>query len=451
MANATATPTDPSPHTPLIFLSAGEASGEHYGTQLLHSIRKLAPKAEFFGLGGQRMEAAGLRRVVRAEDVAIMGITEVVRHMPRIYREYRKLKRSIQNPGNGAPGRPDVAILIDFPDVNLSLARELHRLGVPVVFFVSPQLWAWKKHRIHQVRRNVDRMLVIFPFEEKFYADHGIAATFVGHPLADLPPPSISRADFANHHRLNPQKDWVAILPGSRGKEIDLNLPTMLQAAKQLDQGVEFLLPLAPTLTPGHRARVAQLIHSAQVQRVTLVDDARAALLHARASVVASGTATVEAALIGNPFFVVYRISDLSYAIAKRVVKVPFVAMVNLIAQREVVPELIQGDFSAENVVLHLQRLMHNEGEREIVKRDLRQVADMLRHHDQVRGQSNDARGQSNDARGQSNDALGESKEELGETAIERVAAIAVRLAASSSVLTDRVLTDRPSMYSSQA
>jgi lipid-A-disaccharide synthase len=396
--------------SPLIFISAGEASGEHYGTQLIEAIRKLDPGATFFGLGGKRMEAAGLFRIVRAEDVAIMGITEVIRHMPRIYGEYRKLKRSIQRRDNETNRLPDAAILIDFPDVNLSLARELHRLGVPVIFFVSPQLWAWKKHRIHQVKRYVERMLVIFPFEEKFYEGHGVAATFVGHPLADLPPPATTRIDFARDHDLNPAKPWIALLPGSRGKEIDLNLPTMLQAAAELGEEVEFLLPLAHTLTPAHRAKVAHLIQTVPGHRITLVSDARSALFHARASVVASGTATVEAALIGNPFLVVYRISELSYAVAKRVVKVPFVAMVNLIAQHEVVPELIQGDFTAANVVLHLRRLMHNEEDRKIMKDDLRQVAAMLRY----------------------------ASEEEGETAIQRVAAIAVQLASS------RAAADRP-------
>src|SRR5277367_1909087 len=197
---------------PTIFLSAGEASGERYGTSLIHAIRDLAPDATFFGLGGERMEAAGLKRIVRAEDVAVMGITEVIRHMPRIYGEYRKLKKSLQS----QPRKPDAAVLIDFPDVNLGLARELHRLGIPVIFFVSPQLWAWKKHRIHQVKRYVDRMLVIFPFEEQFYQGHGIEVTFVGHPLADLPAPAISREEFATANDLDSSKPWVALLPGSR-------------------------------------------------------------------------------------------------------------------------------------------------------------------------------------------------------------------------------------------
>ena len=365
---------------PTIFLSAGEASGEHYGASLIDAIRKLVPNADFFGLGGQRMEAAGLRRIVRAEDVAVMGITEVIRDMPRIYGEYRRLKRSLRS----QPKLPDAAVLIDFPDVNLGLARELDRLGVPVVFFVSPQLWAWKKHRIHQVKRYVDKMLVIFPFEEEFYQGHGVKVSYVGHPLADLPPPDVSRVDFAKKHGLNASKYWVGLLPGSREKEIELNLPTMLEAVSQLGEDVEFLLPLAPMLNQAYRSRVATMVKPVS-PRITLVDDARAALFHARASIVASGTATVEAALMGNPFLVVYRISNLSYAVAKRVVKVPFVAMVNLIADRQVVPELIQGDFTPANVVLHLRRLLHDENDRKHMVEDLRQVAASLNIQDTSR------------------------------------------------------------------
>jgi len=354
-----------------IFISAGEASGEHYAAQLIPAIRKLIPDADFFGLGGQRMEALGFRRIVRAEDVAVMGITEIIRHIPHIYGEYRKLKASI------ARERPDAAILIDFPDVNLSLARTLHRLGIPVIYFVSPQLWAWKKYRIHRVRRFVDRMLVIFPFEESFYREHGVKATFVGHPLAEVPRPSISRKDFADQYSLDPSKPWIGLLPGSRFKEIRLNLPEMIEAASQLHESTEFLLPLAPTLTPEHVVHVRSML-PASGPRIIPVNDARATLYHARASVVASGTATVEAALIGNPFIVVYRVSGLTYSVAKRVVKVPHVAMANLIAGREVVPELIQSDFTAQNVVSHLQNLLHNEQARSRMQADLAEVSTSL-------------------------------------------------------------------------
>ena len=356
---------------PKIFISAGEASGEHYAAQLIPAIRKLSPDAEFFGLGGQRMEALGFRRIVRAEDVAVMGITEIIRHIPRIYGEYRKLKASI------ATERPDAAILIDFPDVNLSLARTLHDLGIPVIYFVSPQLWAWKKYRIHRVRRYVDRMLVIFPFEESFYREHGVKADFVGHPLAEMPRPSISRNEFAAQYGIDPSKPWIGLLPGSRFKEIRLNLPEMIKAASQLHPSCEFLLPLAPTLTPEHIDQVRAML-PANSPRIILVDDARTTLYHARASVVASGTATVEAALIGNPFIVVYRVSKVTYSVARRVVKVPYVAMVNLIAGREVVPELIQDDFTAANVVSHLQNLLCDEAVRSRIQADLAKVGASL-------------------------------------------------------------------------
>jgi lipid-A-disaccharide synthase len=352
---------------PKIFLSTGEASGEHYGAALIPALRRREPSASFFGLGGRRMEALGFRRIVRAEDVAVMGITEVVRHMPRIYREYRRLKASILTE------KPDLAILIDFPDVNLSLARTLHAQGTPVLYFVSPQLWAWKKYRIRRVQRFVDRMLVIFPFEEQFYRQHGVEAAFVGHPLTEIPLPTVTREEFAQRHSLDPAKFWIGLLPGSRGKEIRLNLPEMVAAAAQLparrqssQAGYEFLLPLAPTLTTQQRDHLRQNLstllarHTPQ-PRITLVEDARATLHHARASIVASGTATVEAALIGNPFVVVYRVSPLSYAIAKRVVDVPHVAMANLIAAKRIVPELIQHEFTAAAVVSELEPLVHNE------------------------------------------------------------------------------------------
>ena len=201
-----------------IFISAGEASGEAYGALLIDELKRRLESGDrpiaFFGMGGSRMAAAGLECIVRAEDMAVMGITEVVRHLPRIYREFRKLKQSLRE------RRPVVAILIDFPDIHFKLAEELHRLGIPVLFFVSPQLWAWKKHRIKLVQKYVDRMLVIFPFEEPFYRQRGVKAEFVGHPMAEQPLPTISRAEFAAQNRLDAARTWIGLLPGSRAKEI---------------------------------------------------------------------------------------------------------------------------------------------------------------------------------------------------------------------------------------
>src|ERR1700756_4174781 len=360
---------------PLIFLSAGEASGERYGAALMEAIRHRLPAARFFGLGGTAMAARGFRPVVRAEDVAHMGITEVMRHAPYIYGQFQRLKRAI------AAERPALAVLIDFPDVNLRLAEQLHRHGVPVVYFVSPQLWAWKKRRIRRVQRFVDRMLVIFPFEEPFYRERGVAAEFVGHPLANLAAPEVSREGFARQHGLDASKAWVALLPGSRQREVDLNLPTMLEAAEILDSTMrekyEYLLPVAPTL---QQERIAAAIAARRNGiRPVLVHDARAALFHARGSLVASGTATAEAALVGNPFVVVYRLSKLSYAIARRFVSVPHVAMANLIAGRRVVPELIQNEFTAANVVAALKPMLADGPRREEVIAGMREVRERLR------------------------------------------------------------------------
>jgi lipid-A-disaccharide synthase len=403
-----------------LFISAGEASGEHYGALLIEELKsRLAAAgqtATFFGMGGERMVAAGLDRVVRSEDMAVMGITEVVRHLPRIYSEFRKLKGAIR------ARRPDAAVLIDFPDIHFKLAEELHRLGVPVVFFVSPQLWAWKKHRIKLVQKFVTRMLVIFPFEEGFYRERGVEAEFVGHPLAELPLPDISREQFAAENGLDPAMTWIGLLPGSRPKEIRANLPEMLEAARVLEKkapgakahadigassarlkscpdtelslaadgsssstthealGYQFIVPLASTLNGEQRTEVKAIVQSlGHGLPVRLVGDARAALFHARASVVASGTATVEAALIGNPFVVVYRVSPLTYAIAKRVVTVPHVAMVNLIAGKRAVPELIQNDFTAAKIVQQIEPLLPDGAPRESMKKELRAVGVLLR------------------------------------------------------------------------
>jgi lipid-A-disaccharide synthase len=373
-----------------IFISAGEASGEHYGALVIAALKKqlaaTGQSAEFFGMGGERMAAESLECVVRSEEMAVMGLTEVVRHLPHIYGEFRKLKRAIR------VRRPSVAVLIDFPEIHFRLAKELRRLGVPVIFFVSPQLWAWKKHRIKLVRKYVDKMLVIFPFEEPFYRERGVEAEFVGHPLAELPLPSISRTEFAAENGLDPAKTWIGLLPGSRLKEIRDHLPEMLQAARQLEGGLEFLVPLAPTLNAAQRKEVRQIVarHSSCLT-LRLIDDigvsgavgpnaggARAALHHARASVVASGTATVEAALIGNPFVAVYHVSALTYAIAKRVVTVPHVAMANLIVGKKIVPELIQRDFTAANIVCALEPLLPDGPPRQSMMEDLARMRSLL-------------------------------------------------------------------------
>ena len=216
-----------------ILISAGEASGEFYGAELMQALRQQVsengpnPAIDFFGVGGQQMRTAGCDLLVDAREIAEVGIIEVIKHIPNIYRRFRQVVREAER------RRPDVAVLIDFPDFNLRLARELHQRGVPVIYYVSPQLWAWKQRRIEQVRKYVREMLVIFPFEERFYRERGIAAKFVGHPLADLPAPKVTREEFAAEYKLDPERQWIALLPGSRRGEVSRIFSGLLQATSR--------------------------------------------------------------------------------------------------------------------------------------------------------------------------------------------------------------------------
>ena len=257
------------------------------------------------------MRSAGCTAIVNAADVAVVGIVEVAAHLPRIYRGFQDLLRAADRQ------RPDAAILIDFPDFNFRLARQLHRRGIPVYYYVSPQVWAWRSRRVELVRRFVRKMLVIFPFEESWYRHRHVSADYVGHPLADLPEPEISRADFAHQHGLDPEKQWIALLPGSRRKEVGLNFPAMLAAAALVDDPstspFQFVIPVASTLDPEILQRQIDAGNHRSSARpfLKLTQDARATLKHARAAVIASGTATIESTLIGTPFVMVYRVAAL--------------------------------------------------------------------------------------------------------------------------------------------
>lgn len=304
---------------------------------------------EFFGVGGDLMRDAGCELLADAREIAEVGIVEVVKHIPRIYRRFREVVSEARD------RRPDAAVLIDFPDFNLRLARELHKLNVPVIYYVSPQLWAWKQRRIERVRKYVREMLVIFPFEEKFYRERGIAAKFVGHPLADLPAPSIPRERFASQYNLDPAKPWIALLPGSRRGEVSRIFPVLLEAAQLLGPDYVYIVPVASTLDP---AWVASFLCDYSGPPITFTHEARPTLLHARAAAVASGTSTLEASLIGTPFTMVYQVAPLTWSVGRRLVKVDRFAMVNLIAERDVVPELVQADFTPPRVCTELRRII---------------------------------------------------------------------------------------------
>jgi len=372
----------------LVLISAGEASGEMYGAQLIDALRRVAAarsaefpfpgqpmsavptqadQLTFFGVGGERMRAAGCDTVVDAKDLAVVGITEILSHLPKILRLYKHLIREADR------RKPDLAIVIDSPAFNWRVARQMKRRGIPTVYYVAPQFWAWRQGRVRLIRDYIDKALVIFPFEEKFYRDRGVDATFVGHPLAELPHPAIEREEYARTFDLDPAKPWITLMPGSRVKEVRMNLPTILEAASLLGSAYEYLLPVAPTLEPDFLRR---LIGS---HRITLVPEALPALWHSRAGIVASGTATVEAALMNTPFVMVYRVSPLTYLLGKPRVKVPRFAMVNLVAEEEVVPELVQQDFTAQNVVDRLKGILADGAVRERMLDGLARVKTRLR------------------------------------------------------------------------
>jgi lipid-A-disaccharide synthase len=292
------------------------------------------------------MRAAGCDTVVDSKDLAVVGITEILSHLPKILGRYRHLISEADR------RRPDLAIVIDSPAFNWRVARQMKRRGIPTVYYVAPQFWAWREGRVRLLRDYIDKALVIFPFEEKFYRERGVDATFVGHPLAELPRPAIEREDYAAQFQLDPSKPWITLMPGSRVKEVSMNLPTILESVAMLGVQYEYLLPVAPTIERGF------LLGLVGRQKVALVPDALPALFHSRAGIVASGTATVEAAMMNTPFVMVYRVSPLTYALGKPRVKVPRFAMVNLIAEEEVVPELVQDDFTAEKVVARLKEIL---------------------------------------------------------------------------------------------
>ena len=320
------------------------------------------------------MRAAGCDTVVDAKDLSVVGITEILSHLPKVYGLYQRLITEADR------REPDLAIVIDSPAFNWRVARQMKKRGIPVVYYVAPQFWAWRQGRVRLLRKYIDKALVIFPFEEKFYRDRGVDATFVGHPLADLPKPSIDRNDYAAQFHLDPTKPWITLMPGSRVKEVRMNLPTILEATSLLGDQYEYLLPVAPTLD---RSFLQNLVGK---QKITLVPESLPALWHSRAGIIASGTATVEAAMMRTPFVMVYRVSPLTYFLGKPRVKVPHFAMVNLIANEQIVPELVQADFTAPNVLSQLQEILPDGPARDRMLKGLEQVKARLHPLDSPAG-----------------------------------------------------------------
>ena len=353
---------------PRLLISCGEPSGEFYAAELVAELRRRSPDLEAFGLGGDRLAAEDVRLLAHLRDLAVVGLVEVLSHLRRLKRLFDSVV------AEAARVRPDVAVLIDYPDFNLRLARELKKLGIPVVYYVSPQLWAWRRGRIKDVKRDVAKMLAIFPFEEKIYKDAGVPISFVGHPLIDHVKPPADRSAVAARLGLAPDRPVIALLPGSRNKEVAFNLPPMLGAVALLRErrpDLQFVLAAAPHLRPH--------AFEASAAGVTVMEGVtRDVISAARVAIVASGTATVETGLTLTPMVVVYRLSALTYALGKPLVSVANYAMVNLIAGRVVVPELIQGDFTPERVSEETLKILDDGPARARMLQDLEEVRSKL-------------------------------------------------------------------------
>ena len=346
-----------------LLISSGETSGELYAAELVRELRLLDPGLSVFGLGGDRLAAEGASLVAHVRDLAVVGLLEVLSHLPRIKGVFDALVARAERE------RPDLAVLIDYPDFNLRLARALHARGIPVVYYVSPQVWAWRKGRIRTIRDTAQAMLVIFPFEEPLYREAGVPVEFVGHPLVDLVKPAPDRAAFLASVGLDAARPLVAVLPGSREREVAMNLPPLAGAVARLaaqDASLQFAVAVAPTLQRGQLQEAFSGTPARLVQ-----GDTHAVLGAAELGLVASGTATVEAALLLTPMLVVYRVSPLTYLLGRPFVSVPHFAMANLIAGKRVVSELIQGDFTAERVATEALALLRDPALRARMREEL--------------------------------------------------------------------------------
>ena len=350
-----------------ILISAGEASGDMYAARLATALSARAD-VQLFGMGGPRMREAGVEIIADCSEVSLVGIVEIAKKLPALKVVWKRLM------GEVATRQPRLAILTDFPGFHLRLARALKRENIPSVYFVCPQFWAWRPWRANLVRRRFVRGLCIFPFEQDWYRSRGVAADFVGHPLVGNVAAKRTRNEFAALHGLDPAKPIVALLPGSRAGEIAHHMPPLVDACRLIEKGrqVQFVLALAPGM---NKSVVDPYLCPTDAASIHVVaDETYDALGAADLVIVSSGTATVEAALMNAPMIVIYRLAPLTAAIARLLVRTPMFAMVNLIAGKKIVPELVQNDFTPERLANEATRLLDSPDARAEIQRGLADV-----------------------------------------------------------------------------
>ena len=348
-----------------VLIVAGEASGDLHGAHLVREMKAIDPSLSFCGVGGRNLEAEGVRLIARSSEMAVVGLTEVFSKLRFIAGVYFRLRGMLR------AGKQDLVILIDYPDFNLRLASEAKRAGVPVFYYISPQVWAWRRNRIHRIRQVVDRMAVILPFEKEVYAEMGVDVDFVGHPLLDAVNRSRSRTEALAAFGLRDARPIVALLPGSREKEVTSLLPEMAGAAGILVRdfpGTQFVLPLAETVDP---ALVQDILRGHAAPVTVLPGQMYDAVGISDAAMVASGTATLETALLGTPMVIAYRISPLTAAVGRRVIRVKHIGLVNLIAGKTLVPELVQDDANAARLAAEVKAILADRQRSDVMRSEL--------------------------------------------------------------------------------
>ncbi len=362
------------PPIPLL-LSAGEASGDMYAARLATALKHRLDVA-IFGMGGPQMRAAGVEIITDYSEVSVVGITEVLKRLPSLFRAMRRLVDEAER------RRPPLAILTDFPGFHLRLARKLRPKGVRNVYYICPQFWAWRPWRVNLVRRRFAHALCIFPFEEKFYADAGVPVKFIGHPLVGNVNATLTRELFCKKYGLEERSKILTILPGSRRGEIVHHVPVLVEALAEIGRTLAGSFDVVVALAPGLDPEKLQSMFAGQWRTKVIQEDTYNALAAADLAIVSSGTATVETALLGKPMIVVYRLSPLTARLAKPLVRTKFFSMVNLIAGRAVVPELIQQDFTPQRVAEEAEKLLSasEEGKNrvEVMNRGLEEVRRLL-------------------------------------------------------------------------
>jgi len=360
-------------HNPgTVMIVAGETSGDLHGSHLVRAMCELDPDLQFRGIGGRRMQEAGVELMAHVSDMAVVGLTEVIVKLNQLRRVLNLMKTSLDT------NRPDLLILIDYPDFNLMLGKAAKACGVPVFYYISPQVWAWRRGRIKKIRAIVNRMAVILPFEEQLYRDENVDATYVGHPLLDTVRTKYSRQDALQKFCLQEGATTVGLLPGSRDTEIARLLPVMISAAEILVKKlprVQFVLPLAETL---ERSSVENILRQSPVPVRIIEHDTYDALALSDIVIVASGTATLETALLGKPMVIVYKVSGVSYYIGKKIIKVEHIGLANIIAGKTIVPELIQDEANPERIAMEVINILNDKIRMDTMKEALYKIREAL-------------------------------------------------------------------------